>query len=784
MTARQKILIVDDRKENLFALRQVLGDVDAEFVEATSGNEALAATLDNDFAVAILDVQMPEMTGYELAEYLRGDKKSEAMPIIFLSAAYADEQHVFKGYESGGVDYIAKPYPPLILISKLKVFLEIDRNRRELARHRDHLETLVAERTAELTKTIGELGTAEERLRIILDSLDAVVSVVDMETYELLFMNKCGREIWGDYAGRKCWEILQAGQSGPCPFCTNDRLLAADGTPTGVYAWEFQNTTNNHWYDCRDQAIPWHDGRLVRIEIATDISRRKEAEEEIRKAKEEWERTFDAIGDIVTIQDANHHILLGNRKAYEEFGLQPGELVGKFCYELFHGGTTPCDKCPAVLAARDMTIHNAEIVNKEQKRIFSVSASPLRGPDGRLLNIVYIARDITEMKSLERQLRHAQKMEAIGTLAGGIAHDFNNILSPVLGYAEIIAEGAPADSDLAGYCQQILNAGMRARDLVKQILTFSRETEQEFKPIQLHLVVKEVLKLLRSSMPSTIEIKHKVDTLALVTADPTMVHQIVMNLCTNAYYAMRETGGTLAVCLEEVELDADDYITELDLRSGRYLRLEISDSGCGMPREIQDRIFEPYFTTKAQGEGTGLGLSLVHGIVTKLGGHITVYSEPGKGATFHVYLPKYEGEKGRAEALATAVSLPRGHEHILIVDDEKMIAKIMQTTLESLGYRVTSCVDSRQALEQFEARPESFDLVLSDVTMPVLTGVELARRILLLRPELPIILCTGFSAIINEEKAKSLGIRRLLKKPVPRCDLAMALREELDRTQG
>lgn len=513
-----------------------------------------------------------------------------------------------------------------------------------------------------------------------------------------------------------------------------------------------------------------------------NITKRKQAEEDILKSKEEWERTFAAIGDIITIQDTNHRILRANRRACEALGVQhPEDLVGRFCYEAFHGGTQPCDGCPAVLAAKDESIHTAEIVHERLGKTFSVSAAPVFGADNKLSAIIYVSRDVTEIKMLEEQLRQSQKMEAVGTLAGGIAHDFNNILTPVLGYAEIIAQSLPADSPMIEPAREVLKAGMRARDLVKQILTFSRQSEQERNPIQIHLVIKEALKLLRSSLPTTIEIKQDISTEAMVLADPTMIHQVMMNLCTNASHAMREAGGVLAVSLAEVNIDSDDYATELHLKPGRYLRLEVSDTGCGMPREIAERIFEPYFTTKAKGEGTGLGLSVVHGIVTKLDGNITVYSEPGKGSTFHAYFPKHLGNKATDNAMVAPTSLPKGHERILVIDDDAVIAELTRIILTSLGYQVTVYIYSPQALEQFEAHPEDFDLVISDMTMPHMTGADLARRMLAIRPDLPIILCTGFSEIINEEKAKALGIRRLLMKPVQCDELAKVLRQMLDQ---
>ncbi|MEW6500237.1 MAG: MASE3 domain-containing protein, partial [Thermodesulfobacteriota bacterium] len=624
---------------------------------------------------------------------------------------------------------------------------------------------------------------SEARFRTIMDSLDALVYVADMASYELLFVNRYGRARWGNVIGKKCWQALQTGQTGPCAFCTNDRLLTAEGKPAGVYAWEFRNTVTGQWFDCRDQAIRWPDGRLVRLEIATDITERKAVDEELRSVREDWERIFAAIGDVATIQDPDHRIIRANRQAGEVLGIPAEELIGRFCYEVFHGGSEPCEGCPGLFTGRDMTTHRAEIVHERLGKTFALSAYPVRGPGGELVRIVYLARDITELKTLERQLRQAQKMEAIGTLAGGIAHDFNNILTPVLGYSEIIAESLPADNPMVEPAREVLKAGRRARDLVKQILTFSRQAEQERRPIEVRLVVKEALKLLRSTLPATIEIRQAIGPeCGMVLADPTMIHQVMMNLCTNAYHAMKEKGGVLGVSLDEVAIGPGDYLTALQLMPGPYLRLTVSDTGCGMSPQILERIFEPYFTTKAPEEGTGLGLSVVHGIVTSLGGHITVYSELGQGTTFHVYLPCYREERqGEGAAAGGGPALPTGHEHVLVVDDEPTITELVQQMLEGLGYRVTSANDPRAALEWFAAQPGQFDLVLTDMAMPHMNGAELARQLLARRPGLPVILCTGFSEIINEEKAKTLGICRLLMKPVLRDELARVVREALDQ---
>ncbi|TFG37821.1 MAG: transporter substrate-binding domain-containing protein, partial [Desulfobacterales bacterium] len=399
-------------------------------------------------------------------------------------------------------------------------------------------------------------------------------------------------------------------------------------------------------------------------------------------------------------------------------------------------------------------------------RWFEDNAILVRDENGDPKEIVGIWLDITESKAaqeerlwLGEQLQQAQKMESIGTLSGGIAHDFNNILSAIIGYAELVKQRLTKDSEIWIHQQQVIRAGLRARDLVQQILAFSRHAPQEYKPLKIHLFVKEALKLLRSTIPTTIEIKQSINPdCGTIMADSTQIHQIMMNLCTNAYQAMRETGGVLAVGLNEVEVREDDYLTGLHLAPGRYVMLEVSDTGPGIRPEIKNRIFEPYFTTKDKGEGTGMGLAVAHGIVKSHHGHISVYSEPGKGTTFHVYLPCVAMESNTAEVEVVG-TVPRGHERILLVDDEEEIIRISQHILEALGYTVTALNGSIDAWKIFQSNPQDFDLVITDMTMPRMTGAELAKKILQIRPDMPIVLCTGFSEQISEEKAKSLGIK-------------------------
>ncbi len=382
---------------------------------------------------------------------------------------------------------------------------------------------------------------------------------------------------------------------------------------------------------------------------------------------------------------------------------------------------------------------------------------------------------------MERKLSTVQKMEEMGSLAGGIAHDFNNILSAVLGYAELVKESLPAGSTEISMQEQVIKAGIRAKKLIEQILLFSRQTDREMKPIQPHLMIKEALKLLRSSIPATIEIKQAIPSdLGHILADPTHIHQILMNLCTNSYHAMRETGGVLVVSLLKIEINKDDVtFTDLDLNPGKYLMIEVSDTGSGMDKLTQDQIFNPYFTTKPKGEGTGLGLSVVHGIVKSYGGSIKIYSEPNQGTKICVYFPRVGTSDDNTELQAVEKILI-GNEHVLIVDDDKSILDIMKHSLEKLGYQVSAFTSSHEAFSAFRADPDLFDLVITDMTMPQMTGLELAQNVFSIKSQTSIILCTGYSELITKEKAFALGIKAFLFKPVLRKDLSKTIRKVLD----
>jgi PAS domain S-box-containing protein len=401
--------------------------------------------------------------------------------------------------------------------------------------------------------------------------------------------------------------------------------------------------------------------------------------------------------------------------------------------------------------------------------------------DGIVQDISARKQAEAERKKLEGQLRQSQKMESIGTLAGGIAHDFNNILYPLIGFAEMLQEDLPLNSPEQDSIAEVLKAAFRARDLVKQILAFSRQGNQLLEPIRLQPVLREALKLLKSSLPKTIDIQIDIHSdCGMVVSDDGLIHQVVMNLVTNAYHAMQESGGQLTVGLEEIEIESLPIGSgSVALLPGKYARLKVMDTGKGIQKEVMDKIFDPYFSTKETGKGTGLGLSIVQGIVKTCKGDIQVYSEPDKGTQVYVYLPIME--KGRINDRSDpSEPIQGGTERILLVDDEPAIVKMEQQVLERLGYDVSSWAGSMEALDGFKADPHKFDLIISDMTMPNMTGIQLSNEIKAIRPDIPVIICTGFSDQINQENSRELGIQGYVLKPVIQREIAKLIRDVLE----
>lgn len=413
-----------------------------------------------------------------------------------------------------------------------------------------------------------------------------------------------------------------------------------------------------------------------------------------------------------------------------------------------------------------------------------LTLSPVRDSADNVISVVVVNRDVDHEIQMEKELRQAQKMEAIGTLAGGVAHDFNNILAAILGYTELSLLDLPKENHVRERLKEVLKAINRAKELVNQILSFSRQNEKEMRPVEPALIVKEALKLLRASLPSTIEMRTNIVVNGVtVLADPTQIHQVVMNLCTNAGHAMRKNGGTLEVSLTNEEIDIDKTLSNPNLNPGSYLKLTVKDTGDGIEPSLMEHIFEPFFTTKEPGEGTGMGLAVVHGIVQRHGGTISVESEPGMGTTFQLLLPRIN-RKVLPKDNSDIVKFPTGKERILFVDDEETIVDIGQAILKSLGYEVVTSTSSLVALETFKAEPGIFDLVITDQTMPKMTGVELAKSCMRIRPDIPMILCSGYSQTITAEEARMMGIREFIMKPFSIETIAETIRKVFENEQS
>ena len=637
------------------------------------------------------------------------------------------------------------------------------------------------QRVVERKPGTGTRKHREDRFLKFLDALDRCVCIVG-RNFEIQYTNPACRREFGPLLGRKCYEYFD-GLTSQCRSCGNEEVLAGKSLQR-----RWTDERSGRTYDVRSTPLENDDGTVSNLKFLEDITERKTALNALRESEERFRVVVESAPDGIFIQ-TNLRFAYLNSAAATLFGASsPQELLGLPVMDRFHPDW------------RDRIRERIRLLNEERMSVpvveqvflkmngtpFHVesSAAPFTYQNDR--GAIVFFRDISnrkeveaERRNLESQLRQTQKMEAIGTLAGGIAHDFNNILSAVMGYSEISLDLIQQDSPLYFNLQQVLKAGRRARDLVKQILTFSRLTEKEHRPVEIGSIVKETFRLLRATLPTTIEIRQNIGASphSRTMADPTQIHQVIMNLCANAAHAMRARGGILDVALLEVVLSETDPRRHSELPPGSYLKLSVSDTGHGMEEAVLAQIFDPFFTTKPRGEGTGMGLAVVHGIVKNCGGAVEVQSSPGGGSTFNLFFPRVEASE---EIQAPEKEPPTGKGRILFVDDEEALGIIAQTMLERLGYSVTVMKDSVEALEAFEAEPDRFDLLVTDHTMPHMTGLSLTLEARRIRPDLPVVICSGYSDAINEETAADFGIEFFVQKPFDRHLLARAVKAALE----
>lgn len=516
----------------------------------------------------------------------------------------------------------------------------------------------------------------------------------------------------------------------------------------------------------------------------------------LQHALEEWHYTFDAIIDPVLILDIDLHVIKANQAAQQLLSVNGNPIEGKTCHQLFAGSDEICPFCPIRNVRMEHKAQRRELTYRYLGRTFSVSCSPLLDQE-EIVGFVYFAKDISLQRNLEKRLVHAHKLESIATLAGGIAHDFNNILGAILGNADLLLYRLPnrehqelgvanppiSYEEVGEHIQAIRRAGNRAKDLVTQILAFSRQSTNQRRNLLIAPVVKESCRLLRASLPATIELRISVaDNIGMIYADPGQIQQVVMHLCTNAAQALERQAGVIEISLRETETGRAEQLRYHDLEPGKYVVLTVKDNGKGMEAEMLERIFDPFFTTREVGEGSGMGLAVLHGIIVSHDGVIDVTSEVGRGSAFTVFFPRIREETVEEEDSATA--MPRGTETILFVDDEEDIVTMRTRMLSYLGYRVLPATSPEQALGYFSRGEEQIDLVITDHTMPRMTGLQLATEIMTNAPHVPIILCSGYSEAVTLEEALEAGVRRFLAKPVDMRLLAIAIREILPHRNG
>jgi PAS domain S-box-containing protein len=653
----------------------------------------------------------------------------------------------------------------------------------------------------ELEKRVKELEkVADERRRTskvflasdqekeaILNSLMEHVIHQDTEM-RILWANRAACESanlpYEEIVGHYCYEIWPK-RSDPCSDCPVIKAMEM-GQPQVIE----KTTPDGRYWFIRGYPLRDRNGDIVGgIEVTLEITELKQAEEAVRESEHKYSALVQESPDAIISLANTGNLLSFNPAAERISGLSAEEVIGKHFTKI---GVLAKQSIPKALKEFALVITGTKrppseltIMNKDKSYFFMEANPRLIKHKGEKAWIQVTLRDITdrklaeeEKKKLEAQLQQAHKMEAIGTLAGGIAHDFNNILGIILGNTELAIDDVP-EWDLARFnLQKIRSASLLAKDVVHQLLSFARKTKLEKKPTNIIPIIKESLKLLRSSIPTSIEIRQNITkNVDKILADPTQINQVLINLCTNADHAMPD-GGILEISLKNIELDEDTATQYSDLNSGQYVNLTVSDTGHGISQGDIDRIFDPYFTTKEVGKGTGMGLPVVHGIVKSHGGTISVESKLGKGTTFHIYFPVIEAEA--VIETETVEELPMGNERILFVDDEESMVYVGRTRLERLGYQVETRMNPVEALELLRSQPDQFDLIITDMTMPKMTGDKLTREILNIRPDIPIILCTGFSEKINGEKAKEIGAAGYLDKPHDKRDLAIRVRQVLD----
>jgi two-component system cell cycle sensor histidine kinase/response regulator CckA len=751
---KPRILIIDDDPNLRKTLCDILRSRGFETSTAANGAAGLATMKEHSFNLVLIDLGLPDIAGVEV---LRKIKAEHPLSEVIILTGNATLDSAIEAANSGAFSYLVKPYEIEQLI--LNIQRAIEKKRAEIALQKSE------ERFRKIFEE-GPLGMA------ITDSNNRFVKVNEM----LCRMLEYSQE---ELAALKSTDIYHAGDLEN--KSRNMRQLIESEIP--FYKTEKRCTKKSgelFWVNKTASVIidPESDTSYF-LEMFEDITKRKAAEEAILSAKEEWERTFDAIIDPIMIVDTDHRIVKANKAMVNKLGVKPDDTKRMVCHEIMHGTTEPPLFCPHAQMLADGRPHSVEMDVGRLGGDFLIVVSPLYGTDGKLEGSIHFSRDITERKSLEKQLQHSQKMEAIGTLAGGIAHDFNNILTAITGFATLLKMHMDKDEQLTSYVEEILTGSDRAARLTRSLLTFSRKQEIKLKLTNLNEVISGVEKMLRRLIREDITLSTRLASEELVVmADAGQIEQVLINLAANARDAINEN-GMITIRSKLVELGQEFRMAHGYGKPGSYALLTFTDSGMGMDEKTRQRIFEPYFTTKEVDKGTGLGLSVAYGIIKQHNGFITCYSEPGRGTTFRVYLPVINLPAENRKS-APDLPLPKGNETILLAEDDTQTRRLSRMILENFGYRVFEAANGDEAVAQFIAHKDEISIVLLDVIMPRKNGKEAFRQMEQIKPGIKAIFISGYTADIFKKEDKFEEGTNFLSKPIMHKELLVTLRNLLD----
>ena len=792
-----RCLIVDDIEENLYMLQIILESQGYEVTRAKNGKEALESAIASPPDIIVSDILMPVMDGFNLCREWKKHQDLAKIPFIFYTATYTEEKDREFALNLGADLFLVKPTEPDILLANIRKLLELylsgqfkpsKENPKEevIQRYNETLVRKLEKKMRELEQEIASRKQVEENLRISeerfkLATKSGLVGVWDwnikegtfyIEPYLKSMLGYEDSEIpnsieaWNNFIHpddkAQLLEQIQKSILGESTHIeSTHRVLHKDGT--------------YRWFLRRGHVLKDKDNKPFRqVGITMDVTDSVQAQKEINMLA----HALKTVQEFVCITAPNGTIKYINDSMVKGLGYERADLMGAPIETIFLKKGIPAiqNMCKCLRPNTDWQLET--ILNRRDGSQIPVLLAVSASEDISLTT--WILTNLTEMKEKEKQLRFAHKMETIGTMVSGIAHDFNNILLAIYGNTELALMNASQNAPERNLLNNILQASNRAKNLVNQLLTISRGKESERKPIDVYPIIQEVDKLIKATMPSTIQIITEIESSqTFILADAIQIHQVLVNLCTNASHAMEAKGGTLKITATDALLDESEVTFSGSIMPGHYLKISISDTGVGIPVGNLEKIFEPFYSTKMPGRGTGLGLSVVHGIVKSHEGWIRVESEPGVGSTFEIFLPLCKGVPSSEDTDSNPVLT--GSEYILYVDDEEMLTEMLEDLLGELGYKVSVCSNSLQALEFFSQKQDELALVITDLTMPSMTGLELAKQISRIRPSFPVILCSGNKEKVSTETMHESGVTAIIHKPFSILELSKIIREVLDR---